>query len=186
MKVRREEKGQSTLVFEEMEPFFVEMLRHLPGDSDPGDSAAARKRLYSDPIGPAEDGDDFKEDWQEFVQPEIRDLFRSAREMVVEDLAGLPKAAGTELRREKDTILFDPAAFAPGAFLFKIPMRHAEAWLSVLNQARLVLAARRGFDEAAMDEEWPFPPFSERDLDLFKVHFFDLIQQIFLREMGYE
>ncbi len=186
MKVHREEEGQSTLVFEDMEPFFVEMLRHLPGDSDPGDNEAARDRLYSDPLGPAEDGDEFNEDWQNFVQPEIRDLFRSAREMVVEDLAALPKAAGVELRREKNIIQFDPAAFAPGAFHFKIPMRHAEAWLSVLNQARLVLAARRGFGEAAMDEEWPFPPFSDRDLDLFKVHFYDLIQQIFLRELGFE
>ena len=65
-------------------------------------------------------------------------------------------------------------------------MRHADAWLSVLNQARLVLAARRGFDEAAMDEDYLFPPFSDRDLDLFKVHFFDRLQQVLLREMGYD
>ena len=51
--------------------------------------------------------------------------------------------------------------------------RHAEAWLSVLNQARLVIAARRGFGEREMDEDLPFPPFTERDLDLFRIHFFD-------------
>ena len=185
MKVRREEAGQPSLVFEEVEPFFVELLRRLPADADPADHPAARERLFSDPIGPAEDGDEFKDDWQEYVQPEIRDLFRSAREMVTEDLDALPPAAGIELKREKEIIQFDPAAFAPGRYAFRIPDRHSEAWLSVLNQARLVIAARRGFGERAMDEEMPFPPFSERDLDLFKIHFFDEIQQILLREMGY-
>ena len=168
MKVRREEEGQPSLVFEEMEPFFVELLRRLPADADPADHPAARERLFSDPIAPAEDGAEFKDDWQNYVQPEIQDLFRSAREMVVEDLGALPAAAGFELKREKEIIQFA-----------------SEAWLSVLNQARLVIAAKRGFDERAMDEEWPFPPFSERDLDLFKIHFFEEIQQILLREMGY-
>ena len=186
MKVRRDEAGEPALVFEEMEPFFVELLRQLPADADPADDPAARDRLFSDPIGPAEDGDGFEDDWRNYVQPEIRDLFRSAREMVAEDLGALPAAAGAELRREKEIIQFDPAAFAPGRFEFRIPDRHSEAWLSVLNQARLVIAAKRGFDEATMEEEMPFPPFSERDLDLFKVHFFDLVQQILLREMGYD
>ena len=186
MKVRREEQGQPSLVFEELEPFFVELLRHLPDDADPADDPAARRRLFSEPIGPAEDGDEFKEDWQSYVQPEIRDLFRSAREMVAEDLGALPAAAGAELKREKEIIQFDPAAFAPGQATLRIPDRPSAAWLSVLNQARLVIAAKRGFDEDAMDEEMPFPPFSERELDLFKVHFFDLVQQILLREMGYE
>jgi hypothetical protein len=186
MKIRRDEEGQPSLVFEDLEPFFVELLRRLPADADPAGHPAAGQRLYSDPITAAEDGDGFDEDWRNYVEPEIRELFQSAREMVAEDLDALPPGAGAELKREKEIIQFDPAAFAPGQHAFRIPDRHSEAWLSVLNQARLVIAAKRGFDEAAMEEEMPFPPFSERDLDLFKIHFFDLVQQILLREMGYE
>ena len=185
MKVRLAEEGEPSLVFDDIEPFSVEMLRQLPADSDPGDNEAARERLYSHPMGPAEDGNEFNEDWQNFVQPEIRDLFRSAREMVVEDLVALSNAKATPLRREHGMILFDPADFVPGEGAMTVPMRHFEAWMSVLNQARLVIAARRNFGEAAMDEEWPFPPFSERDLDLYKVHFYDEIQQVFLQVLGY-
>lgn len=186
MKVRRQQEGQPAVVFEEVEPFFVELLRRLPDDANPGDHPAARDRLFSDPTGPAEDGDDFNSDWREFVQPELRDLFRSAREIVAEDLGALPRG-GFEIKRDStQTIQFDPVAFAPGESGFTIPDRHSEAWLSVLNQARLVLAARRGFGEAAMDEELPFPPFSERDFDLFKVHFYDFVQQVLLREMGFD
>ena len=56
----------------------------------------------------------------------------------------------------------------------------------MLNQARLVIAARRGFGEKEMDEDLPFPPFGERDLDLFRIHFYDFLQQVILREMGFE
>ena len=35
-----------------------------------------------------------------------------------------------------------------------------------------------------MDEDLPFPPFGERDLDLFRVHFYDFLQQVILRELG--
>ena len=37
-----------------------------------------------------------------------------------------------------------------------------------------------------MDERLPFPPLSERDLDLFRVHFYDFLQQVILREMGFD
>jgi hypothetical protein len=146
MKVRRQEEGEPSLVFEEIEPFFVELLRRLPADADPEDNPAARRRLYSEPIGPQEDGDGFIEDWKLYVEPEIRDLFRSARDMVEEDLGKLAATAGGELKREKNIIQFDPTAFAPGSVAFKIPDRHSDAWLSVLNQARLVIGAKRGFE----------------------------------------
>ena len=67
-----------------------------------------------------------------------------------------------------------------------IPGDHLEAWLRVLNQARLVLGARRGFDQRAMNRERPFPPFqAPHERDMFKINFYDEIQQLLMQEMGY-
>ena len=186
MKVRPHQKGKSAaVVFEEIEPFFLDLLRRLPASADPADDAAARGRLFGSPLPPSEDGDEFNEDWRQFIEPELRSLFRTARETVQEDLGSLPPPpAVTPGEAAPDAL--DPAAFAPTAHKLEIPTRHLEAWLSVLNQARLVIAARRGFGEREMDEDLPFPPFGERDLDLFRVHFYDFLQQVILRELGFE
>ncbi len=185
MKVRRHQQGEpETVVFEEIEPFFLDLLRRLPASADPADSSTARERLFGAPMGKAEDGVDFNEDWRQYVEPELRDLFRSAREIVADDLGKLPPADGTAVPGAAGTL--DPAAFDPTEQILEIPPNHMEAWLSVLNQARLVIAARRGFGEREMDEDLPFPPFSERDLDLFRIHFYDFLQQVILREMGYD
>ena len=49
-----------------------------------------------------------------------------------------------------------------------------------------MLGARRGFDEKAMNRERPFPPFSApHERDMFKINFYDDIQQLLMQEMGY-
>ena len=183
MKLRRQGRNTPAIVFEEIEPFFLDLLRQLPGDADPGDNAAARDRLHGSPMSAADDGDEFIDDWREHIEPEIRDLFRSARDIVAGDLAPLPASGMAPTDGEQQ---FNPAAFVPTRHILEIPPGHAEAWLSILNQARLVIAAKRGFEEEAMDEDLPFPPLTPRDVDLFKVHFFDFVQQVLLRELGYE
>ena len=181
MKLRRKEDGSGALVLDRIEPFFVDQLRRLPHLADPADDPAARSRLFSAPMARGVDGDEFNEDWERYVAPELRSLFRTAQQNVEEDLAPLPEAAGPE------TVgVFDPAAFEPTSVQLEIPVKHLEAWLSVLNQARLVIAARRGFGERDMNSDLPFPPFTDRDLDLFRVNFYDGIQQIILSEMGFE
>ena len=181
MRARRKEDGGGVLVLENIEPFFVGPLRQLPGLADPTDDPAAKARLYSAPMSRGGDGDEFNEDWERYVEPEIRGLFRSARKTVELDLAPLPEPAD-----HPPVGVFDPAAFVATSLKVEIPAAHFEAWLSVLNQARLVIAARRGFGERDMDQESPFPPFSDRDMDLFRVNFYDDIQQILLRELGFE
>ena len=186
MKVRQRQKGEpATVVFEEIEPFFVDLLRRLPLSADPTDDPAAQERLFGEPMPTGGDAAEFNADWREYVEPELRDLFRSARDTVKEDLGKLPPAADRPPSSAATSAL-DPAAFEPSRHRVEIPSRHLEAWLSVLNQARLVIAARRGFGEREMDEDLPFPPMSDRDLDLFRVHFYDFLQQVILREMGFE
>ena len=189
MKVYRKGKDPATVILEDIEPFFIDILRQLPGDADPGDHPGARARLFSEPMSEAEDGDDFIEDWKNFVQPEIRDLFLSAREIVNGDLAVLPACGpppSSADAGESDGGLFNPAAFIPSEHSLTIPSSHMEAWLRVLNQARLVLAARRGFTDTTMNGERPFPPFTTpHERDLFKVNFYDDIQQLLMQELGY-
>ena len=188
MKVFRHDKEPSAVVFEGIEPFFLDVLRQLPGDADPGDHAAARARLFSEPMTGADDGDEFLEDWGEYVQPEIRDLFLSAREIVAGDLASLP-ASGlppSPQGEQGDGELFDPMAFLPTEHSLTIPANHMEAWLRVLNQARLVIASRCGFDDQSMERDRPFPPFTApHEREMFKINFYDDIQQLLMQEMGY-
>ncbi len=181
MKARREQNNRQQIVLEEIEPFFLDLLRGLPACADPGDHLAARARLFSAPMARGGDGDEFNEDWERYVEPEIKELFRSAQETVAGDLKKLPSAPASApgVSQERDD-------FAPSSQSLEIPRRHAEAWLSVLNQARLIIAARRGFGEREMEEGLPLPPFTDRDLDLFRIHFFEFIQQILLSELGYD
>lgn len=184
MKVFRHDKKSPAIVFEGIEPFFIDVLRQLPGDADPGDDPAARARLFSGPMAASEDGDEFIQDWKNFVEPGIRELFQSAREIVVEDLATLPPGASGPAKNDGES--FDPAVFLPTEHSLTIPTGHMEAWLRVLNQARLVLAARRGFAEKDMERERPFPPFTgPHERDMFKINFYDEIQQLLMQEMGY-
>ncbi len=188
MKVFRKGKRSPAVVFEEIEPFFIDILRGLPADADPGDHPAARARLFSTPMTGADDGDEFVDDWQRLVVPEIKDLFLSAREIVTGDLAALPTSGlpPTEADSAGYGELFNPVAFVPSEHSLTIPGDHLEAWLRVLNQARLVLGARRGFDEKAMHRERPFPPFhAPHERDMFKINFYDDIQQLLMQEMGY-
>ena len=188
MKVYRKAKKSTAVVFEDIEPFFIDILRGLPADADPGDHPAARARLFSPPMSAADDGDEFVDDWNRFVAPEIRDLFLSAREIVTGDLAALPASglppSSTDAADHGE--LFNPVAFVPSKHSLTIPTDHLEAWLRVLNQARLVLGARRGFDEKSMNRERPFPPFTApHERDMFKINFYDDIQQLLMQEMGY-
>jgi hypothetical protein len=177
MKLRRPQDQGIAVILDEIEPFFLELLKRIPAAADPGANEEALARLFSPAT--AEPDAEFNQDWQDYVEPELRELFRSAQEIVAGDLGALPAPGSAPLDA-------DPAAFEPTTHTLEIPRPHIEAWLGVLNQARLVIAAKRNFGEREMDEELVFPPASERDLDLFRIHFYDFIQQILLRELGYE
>ena len=128
------------------------------------------------------DSQGFNQDWRELVEPELRDMFRSAQEIVAGDLRALPPA---DPKIDPACGQLASAVFLPAKHKLEIPRNHAEAWLGVLNQARLVIAAKRNFGDDAMDEDLSFPPASERELDLFCIHFYDFVQQMIMREQGF-
>lgn len=138
----------------------AEFLRQIPASARPGRSRAARRRLFSSPV--SDPADPLAADWAEHVAPELEHLFRSATELVAGDLRSLRKE-----RRPPD----DPASYR-----LRIPRKHAEAWLSALNQARIVIGEKIRYREG--DRLDPSRIDSDpRALQIAQMDFYALLQE---------
>ena len=104
-------------------------------------------------------------EWKMYVEPELRRLFQSATETVADDLEQLNGDEKTFANRT-----------------LRIPAKHSDAWLSALNQARLVIAAKNNFTENELNDHFRSPIGSRRDLSLFQVNFYGFLQEFILRE----
>jgi hypothetical protein len=116
-----------TVALRGLDPFDCELLRQIVPSASPGDHPAARARLYSAPTAGADPK--FDEEWQEYVEPDLREQFEASRSLVERDLARL--AAGPD----EEMAALD------------IPVAHLDSWISALTQARLVLAEQHGIVE---------------------------------------
>lgn len=143
--------------------FFVELLRQVPVSAEPGDSEAARERLYPAVTSDARSN----EDWRAYVHPELKEMFATASETVREDLENFEQLDETQEN-----------------YSFEIPSDHFDQWLNVLNQARLSLAARFEFEEKEMSQNGPRTIETVRDLSLFQVHFYGFLQECLLQDMA--
>jgi hypothetical protein len=159
MKICR--KGDA-LQISDLDPFLAELLRQIPGSTNAEDASEAEARLYSRPSAEKE----ICAEWKSYVEPELRRLFRSATEIVADDLAQLN---GSEKSLSNRTLT--------------IPFEHADAWLSALNQARLVIATKYKFSDEELNDHDRSPVGSRRDLGLFQVNFYGFLQEFILREM---
>lgn len=101
--------------------------------------------------------EDLREDWKAYVQPELHEIFQSARQVVEADLRGIKEG-------EDDF------------FSLEFPLKHADSWLNALNQARLALAAVHGFTEAELSQREPAHITDERDLARIQMEFYGYIQ----------
>jgi len=162
MEIRRR-KDQIEL--SELDPFLAELLRQIPASADPGGVPAAEQRLFSPPTNGKKETEMCAE-WKMYVEPELRRLFQTATQTVAADLEQLN---GNE------------KAFANR--VLRIPTKHADAWLSALNQARLVIAAKNNFTENELNDHFRSPIGSRRDLSLFQVNFYGFLQEFILREL---
>ncbi len=157
MQIVRTKDG--TFIISGLEPPLGEIFAAIPEAADPGDSAAARRRLYPAPSLERE----ICEEWREYVEPGLRDWFQSAVEIVQSDLRPLQEGG--------ETLTIEP--------------EHVDAWLNALNQARLSLAAR--FAVADPDMELALSPVirhereRQREWALFQIHFYDLVQERLIR-----
>lgn len=156
MKIHR--LDAKTVALEEIDSFIGDLLRQIPANADPDSCEAAAARLFPPPTGGRDPEDDIE--WRELVEPGLRELFMDALAIVAEDLKGLPAKSGT----------------------LRVPVRHLDAWIHSLNQARLALAARHGFSDRELEREIPMEG-SDRAFALFQIHFYGLLQEFFLRQL---
>ena len=147
------------------------MTRFLPNCFGKFPQAPTRKarlpleqRLFSPPINGKET--ELCAEWKIYVEPELRRLFQTATQTVGADLEQLN---GNEQSLANRTL--------------RIPTKHADAWLSALNQARLVIAAKNNFTELELSDHLRSPIGSRRDLSLFQVNLYGFLQEFILREL---
>ncbi|MEP6936932.1 MAG: DUF2017 family protein [Chthoniobacterales bacterium] len=153
------------LEIRDLDPFLAELLRQVPPSANPEGVEAAQNRLFSDPVSNREG--EMCAEWKLYVEPELRRLFQSATATVTADLQQLN---GNEKSFANCTLRF--------------ALSNAEAWLSALNQARLVIAAKFDFTEGELCDHYRSPIGSRRDLSLFQVNFYGFLQEWILRELG--
>jgi hypothetical protein len=157
-------RNGNDLEISDIDPFLAELLRQLPESTNAENVAGAEQRLFSLPADASQK--EICSEWKVYVEPELRRLFRSATETVAADLQQLDK---TEKPFANCTL--------------RIPKEHSDAWLSALNQARLVVAAKYDFTEQELCDHYRSPIGSRRDLSLFQVNFYGFLQEFILREL---
>ena len=106
---------------------------------------------------------DINRDWRELIAPELEALWRANYELMAADLG----------RMEKDTA-------HRGCWRVVFPANHAAAWLSAINQARLVLASRWDVTEEDMNRPAEDLKPTERDHDIFLIHLLAYVEQLFI------
>jgi hypothetical protein len=161
MEIRRR-KNQIEIA--EIDPFLAELLRQIPASTNVDGAPAAEERIFSPPSNGTDT--EFRAEWKMYVEPELRRLFQTATQTVAGDLEQLN---GNEKSLAN--------------YALRIPTKHADAWLSALNQARLVIAAKNNFTEIELNDHSRSPIGSRRDLSLFQVNFYGFLQEFILREM---
>src|SRR5439155_8605528 len=132
----------------ELDPFLAELLRQIPASTSPDGTPAAEQRLFSSTTNGKES--ELCAEWKIYVEPELRRLFQSATETVAGDLEQLN---GNEKSLANRTL--------------RIPAKHTDAWLSALNQARLVIAAKNNFTDSELSDHFRSTIELRRDLCLY-------------------
>jgi hypothetical protein len=147
----------SVVGFRAIHPLVADLIRVIPDSLNRNRlSAAAEARLFPEPThDPAISG--MRADWNAFVTPDLQSHFQSARDIVSADLRRF--TSGGEMGE------------------LQIPLKHADAWLNVLNQIRLSLAAEINFDEAALESGETPDLLSERGMIVFRINLYAFMQQ---------
>ena len=154
--------GETYAEFVGIDPFLAEIIRQIPRAANPEDDTAAKARLFSSPSATP---DELSRDWQEYVVPDLRAGFDTALARVQHDLAeNLCETDG-----EDDF-----------PFRLQVPLDHVDAWLSALNQARLVLAARHSFSDEELAGHFHPQLTSLRELALYQITIYGWMQELLL------
>jgi hypothetical protein len=135
-------------------PLLAHCLFELPEILRLRDQPEPHQRLFPDPL--QHDAESSAE-WHRLMDDDLQHLFASAEEIVIRDL--------TQFDRKAAAITF--------------PADHANAWMSALNQARLVLGAKYNVTEADMDDQ-DLDLTDPRKKALLQIHLFGWVLQHFV------
>lgn len=113
----------------------------------------------------------FSEEWKEYVQPGLLTLLKSCHARALTDLESMKREQLKNSEENLATLL--------------IPAAHREAWLRILNVARLSLAARHRLTEEEISGVNPPDLNDERGKIVLQLQLFSLLQQV-LVEMELE
>jgi Domain of unknown function (DUF2017) len=140
-------------------PVLAVMLRELPEILEMRDSPDARERLFPKPTRA---NDKINKEWQQMVNPELRHLFVSAGETVTRDLTAL--------------VVDEEEA---EAYQVDFPIEHVRAWMSALNQARLILGEVHQINEEDMNYT-DFDPQNPKHMAALRIHLLGYLLQLFV------
>lgn len=135
------------------------MLREMPEILELRDSPDARARLYPNPT---RGNNKIDQEWHQMAGPELRHLFVSAGETVARDL--------TALTADKENGDVWQVAF---------PIEHVPAWMSALNQTRLILGEVHKIDEVEMNRT-EFDPQSAKHMAALRIHLLGYLLHLFV------
>jgi hypothetical protein len=140
--LRVERSGEKHIHVTGLDPVILDCLHALPEILDQRDQPAARRRLLPDPTTDR----DINADWQQTIASELRHMFVAAGDTVVRDLTGVTPDGELTFAAE-----------------------HLNAWMSALNEARLILG--EVFRIADADMEAPeFDVTTPKGLAVFRIH----------------
>lgn len=152
--MNQEDQNSEYLVFPGIPVVLAKVLRALPETMELG-HPDAEERLYPRP-GDVDEGR-LAEDWKAYVEPELQQAFGDARRAVAADIHAI---------RETEQGL-----------TLRIPRRHLDAWVSVLTQARLAIAAVHKLEETDLAATQLPDIKNARDAALHRVHLYGLLSE---------
>ena len=133
-----------------IDPMMAYCLHELPAIVNLREQPGLRPRFFPDLV---ETDESINRDWHETVDADLHHLLESAIETVTRDLTGL----------DEDQVSF--------------PSEHLPAWMSALNQARLVLGELHAVTEADMHRTG-LDMSRPRDKALFEIHLLGYLLQL--------
>ena len=159
IKLRVQSVDEKHLRISGIAPVLAVVLRELPEILEQRDSPDAHDRLFPNPTTAH---DKINKEWQQMNHPELRHLFVSAGETVARDLAGL---TASKSRTEIYQVTF--------------PVEHLRAWMTALNQARLILAEIHEIDDKVMNNA-ELDPQNPKHVAAFRIHLLGYLLHLFV------
>jgi hypothetical protein len=157
IELRVEPVGVKHLRISGIDALVLDCLHALPEILEQRDKPVVRCRLLPDPTGA---DPKTNEEWQRLIAPELRHLFVSAGETVTRDLT---------------------AVTPDGQLTF--PTEHLNAWMSALNQARLILGELHRITDADM-ETTEFRVTEPKAQAILRIHVLGYLLQLLVERAG--